>query len=980
MFTMKTVNKNYQNYRCYHQLNSDYKELLDKIIDFYGRKLNQPYFVDRSLFTAHDFNKHCNNIYRIISEIILPNASLTEKEWLILDLAVLFHDISMSEKLPNKVSRNNHSKISADYVKAEWKNSESVFNLELTRNDTLTLNDIYVLSQIIKAHSDVKDGTVTPESNGLYDPLLSFDNHGINSLGLAAVLRLADELDISSDRLGNKSFAEQLSSDDSEQLFSSERWEDLHFCSNVCVEQDNTFKLNLICDDEYIQELLDSKKQSQTAITNRVLKIIGKINKELETAQKRAFACQQCANLGFKGREIVPKSHILSFDLTSNDLSEKTIYNQNTNNTLENDSEPVIWLPDAEWAIGEQTRFETYSKVGAVKNFIPDKINSEDSIWGISAIKGAGKTFLLQVKRVKVSNKYFTIPLVNKPSADNKWATETISNVKNHHIYGSSVDELTTLWKYSIICHVILTYRTYLNKSSAKTAKSRYENLNNFIDSLKFSDITKKILTSVLNYSLDGIMSQIVEDQNWKSIVTSDYGNCKICAEYAIGLLLEPKSNRKAGFALFLDKVDQFIDPPDAEDPPADCKGCEYIHRYDECTNSDKSEDFCKEKCTELCCYTCPTFSDAHAGTKTRTLSSKQSDLFSHVNYWQYFQLSLINAAYNIKLDFNGEIKVFFTVREEALNCEDNIFHDRKAKVFGIFERIYYSKEEQKTIFYESIQNENNTKNLYDSNLKSEDPETAFVGVNSLCHPYVLGQKETVFDSIYRHSFDRARDIQHHGKALSKKISEFKTISDIKEREETVKKAIEDTAASLLIQGRGLPSYYEEKMDIMPRYWKDRRHFLNFIKNLDRNLMFSDEIVEICRGLNSDVNIEFCDGKHCNQNKCSRHPFSFLYKLGLLGFIRCNENNEGDAIQEFVNSNEITYFHETDELYTDPRTCYVLHPALTKAIESLTKTNIHHFKGFIIGKSLPISKSYLKTMLEDKKILSKSEFDREYFS
>lgn len=891
----------------------------------------------------------------------------------------------MSSDIPDNISREKHSQESAKYVYKEWEDNTSVLKTELTTNDALSINDIYELCKIIQAHSDVKDKTVTYDENGLNNSGLSFNRYGINTLGLAAVLRLADELDVASDRLGNELLAQRLSSKNFEQQFSAKRWQDLHFCSNVCIQPDDISKLIYVCDDNYIQAMIEKKELSRAEITERILKIIDKINCELEMAHQRAFSNTHCEHFNFRCKKITPVSHILLLDKV-NEFYRKDVLNnglqieQKDEHTQNNGRETVIWLPDAENAIGEQTRFESYSKVGAVKSFIPDKPTAQDPIWGISAIKGAGKTFLLQVKRVKVSNKYFTIPLVNKPSDDNMWATETISNVKNHHIFGSTIDELSSLWKYAIVCHVVLTYRYYLENTKTKSAKEKHEKLVEYIDSQISSGFTKNILTSVLNFSLDGIMTQIVEEANWKLIVANDYVYCKNCAAFAVNLLLESRNNRKLGFALFLDKVDQFIDPPAGEDPPEACDGCEYKKRVEECMIPIKSEEFCREKCKDMCCYTCPTFSDAYAGTKIRTASSSQSILFSHVNYWQYFQLSLINAAYNIKLDFNGAIKVFFTVREEALNCEDNILHDRKAKVFSIFSRIYYTKNEQKTIFYESIQNESNVKNLFDPSVKFEDPEISFIGVNSLCHPYVTDGRETVFDSIYRHSFDRARDIQHHGKALAEKVNLFKKISNPKEREEAVKKTIEDTAASLLIQGRGLPSYYEEKMDIMPRYWQDRQHFIDFIRKLDRNLMFSEDITKICKSINKRNHVNTCDGKGCNQNGCIHHPFSFLYKLGLLGIVRCNENNQGDAVQEFVDSNEITYFHETDELYTDCRSFYVLHPALTKAVESLKKSNIHHFKGFIIGKSLPVSRSYLKQLLEDKKRLSKFEFEKKYYS
>ncbi len=98
---MGNLNTNYQGYRCYAILDDASKNLFDAVVGHYGRQLNQSCLIGNTLFTPHDFNKHCNNIYRIISNIILPNASISIKEWLILDLAVLFHDISLSGKLPS---------------------------------------------------------------------------------------------------------------------------------------------------------------------------------------------------------------------------------------------------------------------------------------------------------------------------------------------------------------------------------------------------------------------------------------------------------------------------------------------------------------------------------------------------------------------------------------------------------------------------------------------------------------------------------------------------------------------------------------------------------------------------------------------------------------------------------------------------------------------------------------------------------------
>ncbi len=980
---MSNINRNYQSRLCYKSMSCSHQGLFDRLVNAYANRLNQPCIVENTLFTPHDFNKHCNNIYKIVSDIILANAILDTKEWLILNIAILFHDISMSGKLPSNIHRETHSLESADFVLSEWDNNNSILRRVASEADIITQNDIYAISHIIRAHSDVKDGSTSPSENGLNDPQLSFNFNGINSLGLACVLRLADELDVTSDRIGSTYYAEQLSSENDSQRFSAICWEDLRYCSSIEVKKDYTFVLVLNCDDYYIKRVLDSNKTTEDRIKERVLKIVKKINETLEMTNEKAFACIECSGFNVKYQKIVPKSGRITFETPAgNTKTISTVSKEVPPNRKEGiNSLPTggaIWLPDAELATGEQTRFKTYSKVGSVSKFIPDRISADDSVWGISAIKGAGKTFLLQVKRVKVSPKYFTIPLVSKPSADNKWATETITSIKCNHIHGYSVEQLSDLWEYCIVCHVLLTYKYYLSRGKAKV-KDQLDRLITYINSKKLTELSRDLLNSEINLSLDSIMLRCVKD-NWPTIVENDYSSLCDCLSLAYSILLESKGKKKSGFALFLDKIDQFITPPDAEDPPTDCSECEYKERTITCNNPNKNSEFCTTQCTEMCCYTCSTYEDPYAGTKTRTNSSTNSPLFAHVNYWQYFQLALISAAYRIKIKLDGMVKVFFTVREEALHCEDNIFHDSKAKVFGIFERIYYSKADQKIIFYEAIQNENNLSKLFDSNLKYTNPEYAFIGVDILCHPYVEGLSESVFDSIYRHSFDRARDIQQHGKALSDRIEEISSIQDQKKREEKVKEIIEITASQLLLPERGIPNYYEEKMDIMPRYWRDRQHFLDFIQLLDRNLLFSDDIIEICRLVNNKDKQFTCDGKDCIVNCCAHHPFSFLYNLGLLGYVSLNESHEGDETQIFVNSNEITYFHEKDELYIDPQSCYLLHPALTKAIETLKKKNIHHFKGFIIGKSLPVPKKKLKKLIDDKMQLTNEHFEQLYFS
>ena len=642
-------------------------------------------------------------------------------------------------------------------------------------------------------------------------------------------------------------------------------------------------------------------------------------------------------------------------------------------------SESMIWLPDAEKGVGNQVRFESYSAVGAAKQFISDKDPSQDICWGISSVKGAGKTFLLQVKRVKLSQKnYFTLPFVKKPGPNNNWATESIVKpFPLSKLYGSSMKELTALWEYSIVVHVIQSFLYFLNTKQKN--KDYIKSILEAIDRKKLSQATLSIFDKPYLVSLDKVLKKVLAESNWGHLALSELPVLHETLNTATEIL--SKYFRKDGFALFIDKLDQNIDPPVPDGPPS-CATCEYQDVVINCKNEKKDHSFCtkehNEECSDLCCYHCPTFSDEHAGTKDRVPVT--SVYFPYVNYWQYFQLALMNAADTIFQSYSGCIKVYFTIREEAFNVNDNLFYDRRAKIDKICARIHYSKDEQKTIFFDSIREEKNPAMLFSPDEANNNPEFALVGIDKLCHHYVKDSSESLFDCLYRHSFDRARDIQEYGKTFAKNMSEIRLIQDYDDRAEHIKRKIEETASRLLLSVSE-SCYYEEKILFMPRFWRDRDHFISLLKMIDRNLLFPKDMVNICQFFNkidSDETVDSCYRNGCNNPQCEIHPFSLLYNIGLLGIIRLH--NHKVVIQEFRDSSEISYFRAENNLYVGDDSCYVLHPALTKAIESIKKHNIYHFNRFIIGKGLSAPTAIVKTMILDKNKLSPEAFLENYYS
>lgn len=165
-------------------------------------------------FTPHDFSHHVKDIYFMLGKMI-PNAFFekynTGENLFVLLTGALFHDIGMPKEWSEEV-RARHSEIGRDrFLK--------FFNGDMT--DSVIKQNIKAkyseyIGDIIYAHSDIKlkDGSKTETFRQIYN---KYDNlkHGtegyqeeINVPFLAALVRLADELDITYERIENINYQE----------------------------------------------------------------------------------------------------------------------------------------------------------------------------------------------------------------------------------------------------------------------------------------------------------------------------------------------------------------------------------------------------------------------------------------------------------------------------------------------------------------------------------------------------------------------------------------------------------------------------------------------------------------------------------------------------------------------------------------------------------------------------------------------------
>lgn len=650
-------------------------------------------------------------------------------------------------------------------------------------------------------------------------------------------------------------------------------------------------------------------------------------------------------------------------------VNKKKILNNSKKTTAGN--EISIWLPDAESAKGYQTRFDTFTNTSQINKYLGDK----HIVLGIASVKGIGKTFLLQVKRVKSSTQFRCLPKCKKPSTDNNWATECIifnsyAPFKTDDIYNDSL----ILWKFSLVCYII-------NNEGDQSNYSFQRDIERFpMDiQLLFSPYNKK--------SLNNLINSILQLKQWNNLIDKYYNDVKIIC-FNVLESLKKKYPRKSRVAIFIDKVDQAIKQTNAE-PPADCVFCPKIDGFAKCHSERKGDDYCSQDngCqSKNCCYGCELYAGKSSNVGLRIYDESKIHKIIHINIWQYIQLALMSAADSLFAEFSGDICVFYTMRQEAFQCEAFRIGEQNQKVASRLIRLSYTKDEQREIFYDSIRAQSDAFVLYPNHVEKGQEEFRFLGIEKLCHPYCKDKNgnnkaETLFDSIYRHSFDRSRDIQRYGEELTNNLSEIQKCDTTVAREEKVKEIIETLATRLAycsndIESTVNPSYYTEKLRYIPNYWANNENFEKLLRMINKNLLFEDDVRRICRSFNE---CDECEIGDCKVKGCAHHPFSVLYSLGYLGCINKNNNNNIDSIQKFKDSSDIGYFIERDVIFLDSAVAYIIHPALTKTIESKYNRSMWHFAGFILGKGLPVDEKLWSQIMIDKESLSDAEFLNKYY-
>ena len=267
------------------------------------------------------------------------------------------------------------------------------------------------------------------------------------------------------------------------------------------------------------------------------------------------------------------------------------------------------------------------------------------------------------------------------------------------------------------------------------------------------------------------------------------------------------------------------------------------------------------------------------------------------VDLWTFAQIGLLAAIYDLNRH-NSHIKVYSTLRSEAVNC----LNSPTAINFKKFcVTLKYSKEEVKSIFEKNIEMMDDRDYVKPGGGQWVEK---FLGIKKISHisartPSGIRIYEPIFDFLYRHSFGRPRELVYMGFSLYNNVICSPGFMDLnnKERIHRIRKEVNNLSEEL-------SEYYFK--EIIPAF--DKQELFDFIKVIQSNVVPSEYILN-------------------NNEPLVKKYFS----MGILGFIQrdINQNEEHIYTQKFLPVAE----HSFKKDVSLPNTKYYLtHPSLDKLL------------------------------------------------
>jgi hypothetical protein len=275
---------------------------------------------------------------------------------------------------------------------------------------------------------------------------------------------------------------------------------------------------------------------------------------------------------------------------------------------------------------------------------------------------------------------------------------------------------------------------------------------------------------------------------------------------------------------------------------------------------------------------------------------------------WIVGQLGICRAIREL-LGVNPHVKIFASIRKEAFNSLD--YYDRNAvNISSLVVQLHYSGEELSHIFDKNIEAMQRDDLVQP---RETTPIARFIGAsNSMIVNPITKKSELFYDFVLRHSLYRPRDLMLIGGKIAQ-------IAAAERTQERLRAAVDQAAGEIVwhyfAEMRGLTDVPDRLLfGLIPSNVLDRSALQGIAEAYATRLK--------ARGL--DV---------------SEDPFCALYRLGLLGVVR--RNREQQDIQIFRRPHDIE--HDASNVTLPAERHYLIHPALDDIVAQSSSDYIRAF-------------------------------------
>ncbi len=301
--------------------------------------------------------------------------------------------------------------------------------------------------------------------------------------------------------------------------------------------------------------------------------------------------------------------------------------------------------------------------------------------------------------------------------------------------------------------------------------------------------------------------------------------------------------------------------------------------------------------------------------------SSRSSQGNYNSSIWAYAQLSFAESVYLLYSSRN-HLKIFYSIRKEALYRGEEISTEYQKLRYRIVS-LEYSDQDLYKMFCLYILKEDPNE-LCCPELAHSNPIKALVGIDTISHR--SGANERIWNYIYRHTFQRPRDIMEMCQSIHSHIVKNSRVSEnIISRTRILRHWINEISS---MECMSYLCNLDPFMEIEANNISFKECILKFVKTLPTNIYTYTSIMKFCHEAN-DLYYSTEDDIDCD--KCNRtHFFSTLYNIGLLGLIHksVNDNSYYNQINHIGKSN-----YQMNSSSLPKGVIYYLHPGLANIVQ-----------------------------------------------